>query len=193
VILFKEIASILAVALLIIGLFSCTKDDDDPNGFQWDDSLQGEEYRPINAGKKSSYFKIDDKIISFAVPYLVGTLVVEYPPEPDDLGLGGYTPHFCRIHLIMPKGIDVTKLAPVVTLAHGATIKRIEWAISNKIPPKQDDYVAIDVDYTGITEVGVINFRYTMEFTILAPNGSIVRYVFDVVAIGDVLPWMDCP
>ena len=183
--MFKEIASILAVALLIIGLFSCTKDDDDPNGFQWDDSLQGEEYRPINAGKKSSYFKIDDKIISFAVPYLVGTLVVEYPPEPDDLGLGGYTPHLWSIWLIMAKGTDVTKLAPVVTLAPGATIKRIEWSISNKFPSKPDDYVAIDDDYTGIADVGVINFKYQVDFTVRTPGSSNVIYKCVAIAIGD--------
>ena len=180
-----KIKFVALIALFII-FFSCTtKKEDDLNGFQWDDSQQQEEFRPVNQGKKSSYFKIDNNIVSFAVPYLVGTWVIEYPSEPDDLGMGGYTPHLWSIWLIMAKGTDVTKLAPVVTLAPGATIKRIEWSISNKFPSKPDDYVAIDDDYTGIADVGVINFKYQVDFTVRTPGSSNVIYKCVAIAIGD--------
>ena len=42
-----------------------TFDDDDPIGFQCNDSLQAEEHRPINPGKQTSSFRIDENIISF--------------------------------------------------------------------------------------------------------------------------------
>jgi len=180
-----QMFKIIAFLVLLAGWFSCAKDEDDPNAFKWDYANQREEFRPVNQGKKSSYFKIDNNIVSFAVPYLVGTWVIEYPSEPDDLGMGGYTPHLWSIWLIMAKGTDVTKLAPVVTLAPGATIKRIEWSISNKFPSKPDDYVAIDDDYTGIADVGVINFKYQVDFTVRTPGSSNVIYKCVAIAIGD--------
>ena len=170
----------VALVALFMGWSSCSKDEDDPKGFQWDDSKQQEEFRPVNQGKESSYFKIDNNIISFAVPYLVGTWALEWG-SPD----GG--PRIWTVTLIMAKGTDVAKLAPVITLAPGATITRIEW-IEN-YPPKQDDYAKIDVDYTGIAEVGVYNFKCQVDFTVRAPDGSIVEYIFLAVAIGDVLPY----
>ena len=184
---------LLAFIALFMGWFSCIKDKDDPNGFQWDDSTQQEAFRPVNQGKKSSYFKIDNNIVSFAVPYLVGTRASEYPPEPGWGSPEGYSPHIWTIWLIMAKGTDAAKLAPVITLAPGATITQIMWATSKDVPPKPDDYVSIDVDYTGIVEVGVINFRDQMEFTVRNPDGSIVNYICSAVAIGDVLPYYDFP
>ena len=187
----SQIFKFVALIALMFGLFSCTKEEeDDPNGFKWDDSKQQEAFRPVNRGEKSSYFKIDNNIISFAVPYLVNTVVLEYPPEPGWGSPEGFSPYFWTIHLIMAKGIDVAKLTPVITLAPGATIKRIEWAISNEVPPNPNDNVTIDVDYTGIAEVGVINFRYQVDFTVLAPDGSQVKYKCSAVAIGDVLPYL---
>ena len=182
-----QMFKLIALIALFIGLFSCTKEEDDPNGFQWDDSKQQEEFRPVDQGKKSSYFKIDNNIISFAVPYLVGTRVIEYPPGTVE----GY--NIWSINLIMAKGIDVSKLAPVITLAPGATITRIEWIKNNENPPKPEYYGSIDVDYTGIAEVGEYNFKYQIDFIVRAPDGSIVKYKCSAVAIGDVLPCTDCP
>jgi len=172
----------IALTAFFMVWFSCTKDDD-PDGFQWDDSEQQEEYRPVNQGKKTSYFKIDNNIISFAVPYLVGTWVNEYPPEPG-WGPDGFSPHMWTITLVMVKGIDVSKIAPVITLAPGATIIRIEH--SEHFPPKPDDYGTLDVDYTGIAEIGEYNFKCQIDFTVRALDGSIVKYKFLAVAIGDV-------
>ena len=153
------IIKLIALIALLAGWFSCAKDKDDPKGFKWDDSKQQEEFRPVNQGEKSSYFKIDNNIISFAVPYLVGTRVTEYPPEIVwDSPEGG--PRIFTVFLIMAKGTDISKLAPVITLASGATITRIEWIINNEVPPKPEYFVTIDVDYTGITGVGVINFKH---------------------------------
>ena len=161
-----------------MGCFSCTNDEDDPNGFKWDFSLQNEEHRPINPGKKSSSFRIDDNIISFAVPYLVGTWVNEYPPEPGWGSPEGYSPHMYTVTLVMAKGTDVTKLAPVVTLVPGATITLIEGS----------QYPSTQVDYTGTAEVGMYNFMHQIDFIVRAPSGSIVIYKFLANAIGDVYP-----
>jgi len=180
-----QIFKLIALIALLVVWFSCTKDEDDPNGFQWDDSKQQEEFRPVNQGKQSSYFKIDNNIISFSVPYLVGTAVFEYPPQPGWGSPEGFSPHIWSIWLIMAKGTDVTKLAPVITLAPGATITQIEWIINNEVPPRPDYYNTIDVDYTGIVEVCVINFKYQVDFTVRAPDGSIVKYKFGAIAIGD--------
>ena len=187
----SQIIKLVALIALLAGGFSCG-DEDDPNGFQWDDSKQQEEFRPVNQGKKSSYFKIDNNITSFAVPYLVGTRAAEYPPEPGWGSPEGYSPHFWTISLIMAKEIDVTKLAPVITLAPGATIIRIEWIINNETPPNPD-YYATDVDYTGIAEVGVYNLKCQVDFIVRAPDGSIVKYKFLAVAIGDVSTCCGCP
>ena len=152
----------IAIFALLMGCFSCSND----NGFQWDSSKQQEEYRPVNPGKKSSYFAIDDNIISFAVPYLVGTKVIEYPQH-----------NSWTIWLIMAEGTDVAKLAPIITLAPDATITLIEDR-NEQIPAKQ-------FDYTGIAEVGAYNFRHQVDFTVIAPDGSTVTYLCLATAIGD--------
>ena len=167
-----------------MGWFSCTSDLNDPQmyiRFQWDGSEQQEEFRPVNQGKASSSFAIDDNIISFAVPYLVGTLVGEHIPDPSWKGIEGYSPHLWTITLIMAKGTDVTSLAPIITLAPGATIT---WIHTNT--DKQ-------VDYTGIVEVGEYNFRQQFTVTLIATDGSQKSYMFLAVAIGDVLPCANCP
>ena len=184
-----QIFKLIALIAFFAGGFSCTKEEDDPNGYQWDYSTQQEEFRPVNPGTKSSYFKIDDNIVSFAVPYLVGTRVNEHPPTPGWGSPEGLSPHFWTISLIMAKGVDVSILAPVITLAPGATMTRIAHRISTEhYPPIPDDFATIDVSYTGIVEVGVYNFRYQVAFTVSAPDGSQVEYLYLAVAIGDVWP-----
>ena len=188
----SQILKFALIALLTAGGLSCKdnakSDEVDRNVFQWDDSNQQEEFRPVNPGEKSSYFKIDDNIISFAVPNLVGTRVTEIPSEPGWGSPEGFSPHIWAIKLIMAEGTNVTSLSPIITLVSGATITRIEWIINNEVPPKPDFYATIDVDYTGIAKVDVINFKYQVGFTVLAPDGSTVNYMCSAIAIGDVLP-----
>jgi hypothetical protein len=178
-----QIFKLIAILALFMGLYSCSKDKDEPDGFHWDGSPQSEEHRPVNPGEKSSSFKIDDNIISFAVPYLVGTLVLEYPPEPSLGYPEGYSPHIYTIKLIMPKGTDVTKLAPFVTLAPGAMLTLIEGI----------DYTSKQVNYTGIAEVGEYSFKNQIGFTVITPDGSTISYIFLANVIGAVYPCIGCP
>jgi hypothetical protein len=175
-----QIFNFVALIVLFMGWLSCTSDLDNPNEiddlndlhtFKWDASQQQEEFRPVNLGKESSYFAIDDNIVSFAVPYLVGSQAIEHP---------GY--NLWAILLIMAEGSDVTSLAPIITLAPGATITLIEDRTEKEVLAKQ-------VDYTGIAEVGIYNFRHQIDFTVIVPDGSTVTYMCLAVAIGDVLPW----
>ena len=169
-----QILKFFTISALLMGWLSCTSDLDDgddlnkPQTFKWDGLEQQEEFRPVNPGKESSYFAIDDKIVSFAVPYLVGTKVIEYPHHP-----------YWSILLIMAEDTDVTSLNPVITLTPGATMTLIHDR-KEQDPPNQ-------VDYTGIAEVGRYNFRHQIDFTIIAPDGSTFTYMCLAVAIGDVL------
>ena len=174
-----KILKFIALIALFLGWFSCTSDHE--YRFKWDDSRQQEEFRPINPGTKSSSFTIDSNMISFAVPYLVGTEAYEHPSTPVLLNPLN---HEWGIVLIMAKGTDATRLDPVITLAPGATITRIHPG--NGKDPKQ-------VDYTGIAEIGVYDFTHGVLITVIAPDSSTVTYSFLAVAIGDVLSWPDQP
>ena len=175
-----QMTKFLAFFSLLMVWFSCSTNDIDDHGVKWDGSKQQEEFRPINIGNESSYFTIDNNIISFAVPYLVGTVVFEYIPISGWGSPEGLSPYFFTVTLIMAKGTDVSKLSPIVTLAPGATITLIETS-NEQVPSNQ-------VDYTGITNVGEYNFRHQVDFTVIAPDGSTVKYKFLAVAIGDIWP-----
>ena len=182
-----QIIKLVAIFALFMGWFSCTSDSDNSQGhrFQWDGSQQREEFRPINAGTKSSSFAIDSNIVSFAVPYLVGTRVTEHLPIPGWGSPEGFSPHFWTIALIMAKRTNVTKLSPVITLAPGATLTWIHHTIGVQNFSDQ-------VDYTGITKVGALDFSKQVDFTVIEPDGSTVTYKFLAVAIGDILPCVNC-
>ena len=158
----------VALITLLMGWFSCTNDLNTPQTFKWDASKQQEKFLPINQGKESAYFVIDDNIISFAVPYLVYTKVIEDPEH-----------QLPSILLIMAEGTDVTSLAPIITLAPGVTMTMIH---------DRSEQVPNQVDYTGIAEVGKYNFRHQIDFTVIAPDGTTVTYLCLAVALGDVLP-----
>ena len=177
----------LALTALIAGWFSCTNDADhlDNQGFKWDGSLQKEEFLPINSGTDSSSFAIDRNIVSFAVPYLVGTTASEHPSTPGWGSPEGFSPHFWTLVLVFTKGTDVRKLAPTITLAPGATITEIHHTIGLTV-------LFDKVNYTGIAEVGMKDFSKQVDFVIVAPDGSTVKYKFLAVAIGDVLPCGNC-
>ena len=181
----QNIIKITAFLALLAGGFSCTNDRNDflEERYQWLELQQQEEFRPTNPGTESSSLAIDSIVTSFAVPYLVGTFVFEHLPEPNYGGPNAFSPHSWSIALFMAPGIDVTKLAPVITLVPGATITRIDTG-NEHVPSKE-------VNYTGIAKVGVYNFRYLVAFTIIAPNGSTVEYVFTAAPIDD--PCVNCP
>jgi len=183
----KVFKLVTLIVLLTAGGFSCTKDLDDSEDYryQWDGSKQQEEFRPINAGTKSSSFTIDSNILSFAVPYLIGTGASEYLPTPGYGSPEGLSSHFWTLLLVMAKGTDVTKLAPTITLAPGATIT---WIHTSK-----EQVPSMQVDYTGIAKIGLYDYKHQVDFVVRAPDGSTVTYKFLAVAIGDILPCGNCP
>ena len=167
-----KFATLLA---LFMGCFSCTEKEDWPQ----------DEFQPVNPGGKSSYFAIDNNIISFAVPYLVHTRVAEYPLQPNYGSPEGFSPHFWTISLTFAKGIDVTKLPPIITLAPGAIITEIYTGDPPRFPKQ--------VYYTDIANVGVLDFSKQVDLVVIAPDGSTVNYKFLATAIGDDLPCGNCP
>ena len=78
----------------------------------------------------------------------------------------------------MSKGTDITKLAPIVTLAPDATLIMIEGI----------DYPLEYVDFTGIAEVGEYSFKNQIDFTVATPDGKVVVYKFFALVIGSVYP-----
>ena len=76
----------------------------------------------------------------------------------------------------MAKKTDITKLAPVVTLAPGVTLVKIEGT----------DYRSQYVDYTGIAEIGEYSFKNQLDFIVITPDGKTVKYKFLAVVIGAV-------
>jgi len=187
--------SLVTLLALLMVWFSCTNDlnnfqeigqslPNDTVWVRWDwDGKQQEKFRPTDPGTKSSWYAIDRNIISFAVPNLIGTIVYESPPIPG-YGPDGYSPHLWVSTLIMAEGTDVTKLAPIITLASGATITWIHT--SNLLVPSQK------VDYTGIVKVGVHDFSHQVDFVVIAPDGSTVTYVFVAAATGAWGPCVNC-
>jgi len=164
----KKIIKCISFLTIFTLFVSCEKEE----GFRWDESRwQLEEFKPINKGKKSSYFKIDDKIISFAVPYLVGTHVVEVPKE-DWLSYPTWL-----IKLVMSKGTDVSKLSPIISLAPGATIKRIDW-VNNGLN------VTTIANYKDTIDIGSINFKDQVTFYVTSSEGKSVLYRCVAIAIG---------
>jgi hypothetical protein len=86
----------------------------------------------------------------------------------------------------MAKGIDCTKLAPIITLAPGVSIKNIQYFIGEQFFSKQ-------VDYTGIAEVGVYDFTRQVSFVLIAWDGSKVTYHFGSHAYDNEGPCVNCP
>jgi len=173
-----RILELETIFALMMGLFSCKSDVNDSQTykkFEWDRTTQNEEFRPINEGTEISLFAIDSNIISFAVPYLIGTEVGECLPTHN-------TPHIWSITLILAEGVDVKKLSPTITLASGSKMTSIHYYINGKLFSKR-------VDRTGVINVGALNFWHQVDFDVITSNGSKVTYMFLAVAIGDLLPY----
>jgi len=92
-------------------------------------------------------------IISFEVANLIDKTIFEYAPYPNYGGIPeAWSPHYWIIHLIMAEGTDVTRLAPIITLAPGATITS--------------------------RHTGVQDFSRQVDYTVLSEDGSTVYYSF---------------
>jgi len=102
--------------------------------------------------KTGSAFAIDKNITSFEVANLVDKVIYEHVSQPGYGGPNAFSPHYWRITLIMEEGTDVTSLAPIITLAPGATI-------TSKHTRVQD-------------------FSRQVEYTVIAEDGSTVTYKF---------------
>jgi len=160
-----QMLKLVAIVALLTVSVSCRNDHSDcgcPEGAN----------EVINSGKASSFFAIDNNIISFAVPYVVCTFSHEsfwLPPEYN------YAAHFWTITLLMSEGTDATKLAPIITLAPGARINYI-----------YTDAQGINyVDYTEIAKITATDFSKQVEIQVIATDGSTVEYDFMVKSIND--------
>ena len=106
-----------------------------------------------NPVSSSTAFAIDKNIISVEISDLVDVHITEFAPYS---GYGGipeaWSPHEWRIRMIMAEGTDITSLAPIITLAPGATI-------TSKHADVQD-------------------FSQMVEYTVICEDGSTVAYLF---------------
>ena len=116
-------------------------------------------------------FAIDKNIISVEIPNLVDIHIFEYEPYS---GYGGFpeawSPHEWTIRMIMDEGTDVTSLAPIISLAPGATITS--------------------------QHASVQDFSQPVVYTVICEDGSTVTYCFSAYikdntrAIGTI--YIDC-
>jgi len=136
----KTIKILALIALLTGGGFACTKD-----GNTDDDKM-------VSIKILNPSCEADPYIVSFALPGIVEARCYQSPPyhsyrgfPPEEWG-----PNDWSIHLVMKKGTDRTKLAPVITLAPGATIT-----------PESGT---------------VLDFTKNIEWTLKTPDGSTAKY-----------------
>jgi len=117
---------------------------------QNDGSALSSDSRPISS---STAFAIDKNIISFEVANLVDKNILEFVPHSNYGGIPeSWSPHRWSIILIMAEGTDITRLAPTITLASGATI------------------------YSKHADVQ--DFSQQVEYNVICEDGSTVTYSF---------------
>ena len=143
----QTIKFVAIIAILTAGGFSCTKD-----GNTDDDNMVSIKIQTFNC-------KVDPYIVSFALPGIIDARCYEGPPYNS---YGGFPPEEWgpddwSIHLVMEKGTDRTKLAPIITLAPGATIT-----------PKSGT---------------VLDFTKNIEWTLKAPDGTTVKYFMSSIFV----------
>ncbi len=138
-----------AILLLLTGGFACKSD-----GNTDDDNMVSIKIQCNNTGA------VDPNIVSFSLPNLIEAVCYEYAPYPNYGGIPeAWSPHTWSITLIMAKGTDCTKLAPIITLAPGATIT---------------------------PESGTAHdFTRQVDWTLIAPDGSTVVYSAFAIAIDE--------
>jgi len=122
---------------------------------------------------------VDPNIVSLELPGLVSVSGYERLPEPNYGGFPeAWSPHWWTQGLAMVKGTDCTKLAPIITLAPGASIKEIQYSIGEQSFTRQ-------VDYSGIVGVGEYDFTRQVSLVLIATDGSTVSYYFLANAFDD--------
>ena len=196
----KQNLKFVALMALFMGLFSCANDMNDLDQewarYIWDESTQQEEFRPVNPGTESSYFKIDNLITSFAVPNLVGTRASYSPMHIDTMSI--YHPQvwvdacWCII-LVLSKGTDKSNLSPVITLAPGVKLKEINYKLLKKnyspiTGGNPWDLFTDHFDHSGIIELCEYNFSYQMEFIVEEPDGARTFYEIITNVIDGLVP-----
>ena len=114
---------------------------------------------------------VDPNIVSLALPGIFGTMISEIPPQPDYGGVpDAWSPRYWGIGMLMAKGTDCTKLAPIITLAPGVRITEI---IKRGVPD-----ISYPVNYTGVAKIDAYDFTGQVDFVIRTSDGSTVRYLF---------------
>ncbi|MDR0795469.1 MAG: DUF5018 domain-containing protein [Tannerella sp.] len=105
--------------------------------------------------------EVDPYVVSFALPGIVDARCFNAIPYPNVVGFPeAWNANDWSIHLVMAKGTDRTKLAPIITLVPGATIT-----------PESGT---------------VLDFSKKIEWTLKAPDGSTVKYYMaSVFVTGD--------
>ena len=128
-----KIFKLSVTLLLLVGCFACNNDDDNMVSIKIQCSMTG---------------AVDPNIVSIAHPNLVNAICSEHPQDPifDRLN-----PHFWTITLFMEKGTDCANLAPIITLAPGATI-------------------------TPTVSGAVHDYTKGVDRTLTAPDGSTIFY-----------------
>ena len=147
----SKILKIVAfIALLTTGGFACSKEGDT-------DEIEMVSIKVQNFSGEV----VDPYIVSFALPGIVDAKCFEVPPYHSYGGFPeAWGPNDWSIHLVMAKGTDRTKLAPVITLAPGCTIT-----------PESGT---------------VLDFTKNIEWTLTTPDGSTVKYYMaSVFVMGD--------
>ena len=143
----KTIKIVALITLLTAGSFACTKE-----GKTDDDKM-------VSIKILNHSCEADPYIVSFALPGIVEARCNEVPPY---YSYGGFPPEVWgtndwSIHLVMEKGTDRTKLAPIITLAPGATIT-----------PESGT---------------VLDFTKNIEWTLKTPDGTTAKYYMAAVFV----------
>jgi len=152
---FQAIKLLAFIALLTAVSSSCSKDENND-----DDKLVSIKIQNWNG-------EVDPYIVSFALPYIVDARCYKLDnvnPTLPYYSYGGFPKAWETndwfINMVMAKGTDRTKLAPIITLAPGVTIT-----------PKSGT---------------VLDFSKDIEWTLKTPDGSTVKYYLaSVFVIGD--------
>ena len=130
---------------------------------------------------------VDPNIVSLSFPGIVEAFSFEHLPQPNYGGVPeAWSPHEWSITLLMAKGTDCTKLAPIITLAPGAVIYQIRERIDGQLVSKT-------VNDTGIPNFGEYDFSQQVIFDLITLDGSTVTYGIVAIDIGPLDPYANCP
>ncbi|MDR2969824.1 MAG: hypothetical protein LBV32_09525 [Tannerellaceae bacterium] len=144
-----NILKVAAIMIMLAGEFACTNNEDTDENNMVSIKIQC-----------NSTNVVDPNIASFALPGIVDAVCTEHLPYPNYGGIPeAWSPHLWTIYLVLSKGTDRTKLAPIITLAPNVKITPV----------------------SGM----VCDFTNPVEWILIAPDGSTVNYQATVFVIGD--------